>query len=86
MKKYVKPELFYEEFELTQHIADCAWELTNSTKETCFAVPDTDYLPVTDTLFAGQDRGCTWVAAEFGGPYKYYCYQGGGEGANVFNS
>ena len=25
MKKYVKPEIYYENFELSQHIADCGW-------------------------------------------------------------
>ena len=86
MKKYVKPELFYERFELSQHIADCAWELTNSTKETCFAVPDNDYIPIEGNLFASQNNGCTWIASEFGGPYTEYCYQGSTEGANVFTS
>ena len=33
-KKYEKPKIIYEKFDLSQHIADCAWELTNSTKET----------------------------------------------------
>ena len=27
MKKYVKPELFFERYELSQHIADCTWEM-----------------------------------------------------------
>lgn len=27
MKKYVKPELYYEHFELTQHIAACGWDV-----------------------------------------------------------
>ena len=27
MKKYVKPELFYEHFELNQHIAACGWDM-----------------------------------------------------------
>ena len=29
MKKYVKPELFYEHFELSTHIADCMFEYVN---------------------------------------------------------
>lgn len=28
MKKYVKPELYYENFELTQHIAACTLKIT----------------------------------------------------------
>ena len=38
MKKYVKPELIYEHFELTQHIAACGWLMQ----------PDGTALPNTD--------------------------------------
>lgn len=31
MKKYVKPELFYEDFELSQHIAGCNLTLIENT-------------------------------------------------------
>ena len=34
MKNYVKPELFYERYELSQHIADCAWEVNYEKTET----------------------------------------------------
>ena len=30
MKKYVKPEIVYERYELSQSIADCTWELVNN--------------------------------------------------------
>ena len=37
MKAYVKPELFYERYELSKHIADCGIEFKNSTKvEECY--------------------------------------------------
>lgn len=38
MKKYVKPELFFENYELSQHIAACDWDLDITTllsKESC---------------------------------------------------
>lgn len=36
MKPYVKPELYYENFELAQHIAGCAFTSQNQTSpETC---------------------------------------------------
>lgn len=38
MKKYVKPELFYERYELSQHVAACTYDLdvTNGTdKNAC---------------------------------------------------
>lgn len=85
MKKYVKPELFYERFELSQHIADCDWELTNATKQSCFAVADED-LPFTQTLFASSANLCDWIPTEFGGTYEGICYHDGTDGGNVFNS
>ena len=29
MKPYIKPELYYENFELSQHIAACAYDMQN---------------------------------------------------------
>lgn len=83
MKKYVKPELIYEKFELTQHIADCAWELTNSTKDTCSAQADPDYLPGFPNLFMSDANGCTLIP---GTNYQDYCYHDGAQGVNVFAS
>ncbi len=83
MKKYVKPELFYEQFELSQHIADCAWELTNSTKETCSALADPDFLPGLPNLFMNSENGCVLIPGE---NYGDYCYHDGAQGANVFAS
>lgn len=85
MKKYVKPELFYEHYELSQHIADCAWELTNSTKETCSAKADSDYLPHLSgaNLFIDTDYGCVLIPGE---NYSDYCYHDGAQGVNVFAS
>lgn len=83
MKKYVKPELVYEKFELSQHIADCAWELTNSTKDTCSAEADPDYLPGFPNLFMAEANGCSLIP---GTTYQDYCYHDGAQGANVFAS
>lgn len=84
MKKYVKPELFYERYELSQHIADCAWELKNhSTTEACKAQADTDYLPFSpeETLFTNS-IGCFYDKSN----YEDYCEQNGMKGVNVFIS
>lgn len=83
MKKYVKPELFYEQFELSKHIADCAWELTNSTKETCSAQADPDYLPGFSNLFMDSSNGCVLIP---GVNYEAFCYHDGAQGVNVFAS
>ena len=37
MKTYVKPELYYESFELSQHIAGCQLRLNQNTPEECSA-------------------------------------------------
>ena len=79
MKKYVKPELFYERYELSQHIADCAWEL-NSTDGVCTANGDKDKwgADYTETLFTSE-LGCTIDSAV----YQDYCYQNGAEAIRV---
>ena len=82
MKKYVKPELFYEQFELSQHIADCAWELTSSDRGSCSAQADQKYLPGLENLFLSEPM-CALIP---GVNYGEYCYQDGAQGANVFKS
>ena len=85
MKKYVKPELFYEYYELSQHIADCAWELTSATKDTCSAAADPDYLLpyVGSNLFMSSNYGCVLIP---GDNYSDVCYHDGTAGVNVFAS
>ena len=74
MKKYVKPELFYEHFELNQHIADCGWEL-NHTADNCTAQADSNHWgdAYNKQLFATEGQGCTVTDVE------RYCYQNGGD-------
>lgn len=85
MRKYVKPELFYEHYELSKHIADCAWELTHSNKEECSAVADPDYISEYSgmNLFMDSSNGCVLIP---GVNYDAYCYHGGSGGPNVFAS
>ena len=80
-RKYVKPQVVFEKFELTKHVADCAWEL-NSTQSECFAEADPDYIPGLPNLFAKGITGCV-VTSDV---YQDYCYQDGAQGANVFAS
>lgn len=80
MKKYVKPELFYERFELSQHIADCAWELTSGSKETCSANPDRAFGSGAleslggATLFTSKDICDLVPGVSYDG---FYCYHTG---------
>ena len=82
-KMYVKPMIYLEKFELSKHIADCAWELTSSDDKNCMAKADPDYLGSgMANLFVSSDIGCDVTPDNYG----VYCYQNGGEGANVFKS
>lgn len=86
MKKYIKPELFYEKYELNQHIADCAWELINlNDKDSCKAQADAELLPnlATKHLFMDAGYGCDLTPAT---TYQDYCYHDGAQGVNVFKS
>lgn len=89
MKAYVKPDLVYENFELSDSVAVCMWDMVNNkNKNDCVAEPDGkgDYLyapPV--TLFTETPRcGST---PEIMGPGDDYCYQVGTNNVQmVFNS
>ncbi len=83
MKPYKKPTIRVERFELSQHIAACAWDMTNqSDPSTCEATADADWgLPGGLTMFTDSAR-CA-VTPEI---FEDYCYTNGTEGSNLFNS
>lgn len=43
MKKYVKPVVQFESFVLSEHIADCGWELQSGDTQSCHAIGDPDW-------------------------------------------
>ena len=43
MKKYVKPELFFESYELSQSIAACGWDLNYADPNSCTATGDSNH-------------------------------------------
>lgn len=80
MKKYVKPELFYERYELNQHIAlDCYYEMDQSTltdKNVCgFTVPGLPW-----TVIDQSHTGCEQKDVE------NYCYMAPTSEYNLFLS
>lgn len=84
VKKYVKPELFYERYELSEHIADCGWEWKNLVSEgTCYAeIDQANAIPGLDfRLFATYDI-CTVTREDVGD----YCYQTGAPHESLFRS
>ena len=80
MKKYVKPELFYERYELTEQVAACSWDAYNQMDENNCAF-EGDKSTGLEGLFAFADstKGCDFVPEQ-------YCYQPGADGYNSFNS
>lgn len=74
MKEYVKPELYYESFELSQHIAACYFNLQNSLMDVQYCVmPETNF-------FAKSNGACT------SGEPEGYCYTNGSSTFTAFNS
>lgn len=81
-KPYVKPQLFYEDFELSQHIAACGWDMSNTKKkEDCEALGDVTEGNMALLLFLDTPR-CEIVPADI----ENYCYEVGTGPNGVFNS
>ena len=84
MKKYVKPELFFESFELSQSIAACGIDVNHENKEKCTPTLDGDSWPGEGgmTLF-GQGKECINDISII----EVYCYTvGTNEAGRLFNS
>ena len=79
MKKYVKPELFFESFELSQQIAACDYdsEHTNTTVEACTFT--WDFNPEAK-LFVKGNGDCEVT------DYEDYCCHSSTDGISLFNS
>ena len=66
MKKYIKPDIFFESFQLTQHIAACGWDLHNmGTVETCVSYGDeqdvyidNDFIAASGPVFVESNASC----------------------------
>lgn len=82
MKKYVKPELFYESFELSQHIAACGIDVKNlGDKENCAYLDPDFWEGYNYKVFDGS--GCAVDV----GDIEFYCYTvGTSEAGRLFNS
>lgn len=79
MKAYIKPVLYYERFELSQHIADCAWEL-NQAQDTCGYKGDPDFGFYETMVIISDGKACNETNQQF------YCYTNGSSGMRVFAS
>ena len=82
MKKYVKPELIFESFEMTQQIAVCDFDLVESTLSDTTCAFEGELLPGdTKIIFLDGGKGCKITDIED------YCEHNGSSGTViVFNS
>lgn len=78
MKTYVKPELYYESFELSQHIAACALQIESADAASCKIINDRE--------FGGELVGGFIAKPVCDFPYEQYCYTNGVGMPATFNS
>lgn len=84
MKPYVKPELIFEDFQLSHTVANCSPAMNQSQSECDY---DSSELA---GLLEGDEKvfndGCTYSVEYFLSMYEDYCLQTGTEGYNLFTS
>lgn len=82
MKEYVKPELYCESFELSQHIAACGIDVPSTTKEEC-AQLDEGFWPGLGGQRVFNEGNCAIDINSI----EVYCYTyGTTEAGRLFNS
>ena len=80
MKKYVKPELIFERFELSQQIAACDYKGSFSDESSCTFTGKNKEFNEVMTIFLDAGKGCLVETEDF-------CYYGSTGGYfNIFNS
>ena len=84
MKKYVKPALYFESFELSQNITVCGFDMNTTESLHCQAIGDADL------FLGGMNLLREWcdisIDSDFG---SLVCYQNGvddGDFMRIFNS
>lgn len=81
-KDYVKPEIHYESFVLSQHIAVCGWDMKNNMdKANCTATGDESLGHIPIKLFTETPR-CDIEDTNTEG----YCYEPSSGAFGLFNS
>lgn len=85
MKEYVKPELYCESFELSQHIAACGIDVNHGDTSSCNPTTDPDFWYETTPVFNAEKVGCQLNVDN--GDIEAYCYTyGTSEAGRLFNS
>ena len=80
MKKYEKPQIIIEHFEISQSVADCTWTMNLETDGKCTG--DASDKGMSDVLF-GEMQPCTLDFGVVEGMMCYYSFQ---EEMTLFNS
>lgn len=83
MKQYVKPDLYYENFELSQHIAACGIDVNYGDTKSCTPTLDGTFWPGLGgtNVFEAGNCGMDISAIDV------YCYTtGSNEAGRTFNS
>ena len=86
-KSYVKPELFYESFVLSQSIAACGIDVnfSSETDKTCQPSTDPNFWGETTPVFNSDRESCQLKVDK--GDIEAYCYTSGtSEAGRLFNS
>lgn len=89
MKKYVKPELFYESFELNTQIAACAFDAYNNTDAGVCAFKGDSVGDDADYIFTSSVQPlCNWEPSDLGSGSDCYYAPGADTsvGIGLFNS
>lgn len=85
-KAYVKPEMFYENFELSHNIANCSIEDGDTRSEAHFSDANTCFYEyVVGNIFNQGTSGCDAKFEEIP-DLQQYCYQTGSFGVTFFHS
>lgn len=80
MKIYEKPTVYFERFELSQHVADCGWELQSGNENSCYATGDPEWGYPTDVKAFVSNGGICDVEPEG------YCYTVSSSSVGLFKS
>ena len=83
MKKYVKPDLVYENIELSQHIAACGIDVGFKDTNSCTPTLDPEFWGGLDLTIFSAERSCDMTPDAI----EVYCYTvGTSEAGRTFNS
>ena len=87
-KKYIKPEILFESYELNTSIATCFWDLNvnNTSKDTCAASSENEGGQPDLLLFVDTNKVCNLSPEDYNAANEDYCYENGTASNNVFNS